>query len=193
MFFHEVAFFVPRLLQFINTTENLRIDSAGFGFSDENFVSAFCLREEFEMYAVSILVECGHLDWQVSSAAQIFNSLGQIFSAVEHLNFEHKVHTQSSEEHNQVNRNEWRKLLRPFGNVKTLQIGDGLVEDLSRCLELEDGERPLALLPDLQELKYFGRSDTCDVFTSFIDARQNADRPVHLFRRSPSPSPDPGP
>jgi hypothetical protein len=191
MFFHEVAFFVPRLLQFINTTENLRFGSAGIGFSDENFVSAFCLHEEFDMYAVSILVECEHLDWQVSAAAQIFNSLGQIFSAVEHLTLEHQVHSQSSEEHNQVDRNEWRKLLSPFSNAKTLQVGDGLVEDLSRCLELEDGERPLELLPELQELTYSGRGGTGDVFTSFIDARQNADRPISLVHRSPSPRPDP--
>ena len=191
LFSHEVAFFVPRLLQFINTTENLKFGSAGFGFTDENFVSAFCLHEEFDMYAVSILVECEHLDWQVSSAAQIFNSLGQMFSAVEHITLEHQVHSQSSGEHNQVDRNEWRKLLSPFSNTKTLQIGDGLVEDLSRCLELEDGEGPLELLPKLQELTYFGRGGTDDVFTSFIDARQNADRPVSLVRRSPSPSPDP--
>ena len=143
------------------------------------------------MYAVSILVECEHLDWQVSSAAQIFNSLGQMFSAVEHITFEHQVHSQSSEEHNQVDRNEWRKLLRPFSNTKTLQIGDGLVEDLSSCLELEDGEGPLELLPKLQELTYFGRGGTDDVFTSFIDARRNADRPVSLVHRSPSPRPDP--
>ena len=127
-------------------------------------------------------VYCWHLDWQVSSVAQIFNSLSQIFSAVEHLTLEHEVHSRSSEEHNEVDRTEWRKLLRSFSNVKTLRIDDGLVEELSRCLRLDDGELPLELLPELQELTYSGSGDTGDAFTSFIDARQNAGRPVTLTR-----------
>jgi hypothetical protein len=117
-----------------------------------------------------------------------------MFSAVEHLTLEHEVHSQSSEEHNEVDRTEWRKLLRPFSNVKTLRIDNGLVEELSRCLQLEDGELPLELLPELQELTYFGSGDTGDAFTSFIDARQNAGRPITLVaaacagRRTSPPS-----
>ena len=131
--------------------------------------------------AFIIYVFCWHLDWQVSSVAQIFNSLGHLFSVVEHLTFEHQVHSRSSEEHNEVDRTEWRKLLRPFRNVKTLRIDNGLVEQLSRCLELEDGEFPLELLPELQELTYSRSGDTGDTFTSFIDARRNAGRPVAVI------------
>jgi hypothetical protein len=105
-----------------------------------------------------------------------------MFSAVEYLVLQHKVHSESSEEHNEVDRTEWRKLLRPFSNVKTLRIEKELVKDLSRCLQLEDGELPLELLPELQELRTFGSSDTGDAFTSFIDARRNAGRPVTLIR-----------
>jgi hypothetical protein len=67
--------------------------------------------------------------------------------------------------------------------VKTLWINNGLVEDLSHCLQLEGGELPLELLPELQELTYSGSADTGDGFTSFIDARQNAGRPVTLVRQ----------
>jgi hypothetical protein len=62
-----------------------------------------------------------------------------------------------------------------------LRVKDGLVEELSRCLRLEDGELPLELLPELQRLTYFGTRDSGDAFTSFIDSRQNAGRPVTLF------------
>ena len=72
--------------------------------------------------------------------AQISNSLGQFLSAVEHLALAHDVHSWSSEEHDEVDRTEWRKLLRLFRNVKTLQIAEGLGEELSRCLQLENGE-----------------------------------------------------
>jgi hypothetical protein len=134
-------------------------------------------------YTLDIAVKCWHLDWQVSSVTQIFNSLGQTFSAVKHLNFQHYVHSQSSEEHNVVDRTECRKLLSLFGDVESLHIPSELVEELSRCLELEDGELPLELLPALQRLFYFGSGNTGDAFTSFINARQKAGRPVNLIRQ----------
>jgi hypothetical protein len=87
--------------------------------------------------------------------AQISNALNHVFSAVEHHTLGHEVHSQPSEEHNDVDRAEWRNILRSFSNVKTLRVEDGLVEELSRCLRLEDGELPLELLPELQELTYF--------------------------------------
>ena len=109
---------------------------------------------------------------------------------MERLTIKHKVNSRSSEEYDKVDRTEWRKLLGSFRNVKTLYIGNGLVEQLSRSLDLEDGELPLELLPELQELAYSGSGNTGDTFTSFIDARQNADRAITLIRRSPSPDPD---
>ena len=134
------------------------------------------------MATFSISIRCWHLDWQVSSVVHIFNAPGQIFSTVEHLTLLHEVHNQSSEEHNEVDRTEWRKLLRSFSNIKTLCVHRGLVRKLSHCLRLENGEHPLDLLPELQKLIYSGRSNTNDVFTSFVDARQNAGRPVILMK-----------
>jgi len=64
--------------------------------------------------------------------------------------------------------------------VKTLRIGNGLTEELSRCLRLEDGEHPLEVLPELQGLTYSG-SGNAGAFTSFTDSRQNAGRPVTLI------------
>jgi hypothetical protein len=181
-FINQLTFFVPCLLEFLNTTENLRFDSATFGFFDGEVNVALSYRGEAE-FAFGLRIYCWHLDWQVSSMAQISNSLSQMFSAVEHLDLIHEVHGRSSEEHNQVDRTEWRKHLGPFTNVKTLSIDNGLVEDLSHCLQLEGGELPLELLPELQELTYSGSAETGDGFTSFIDARQNAGRPVTLVRQ----------
>jgi hypothetical protein len=191
--FKQHIFSVPRLPQFMNATENLRFDSAEIEFSSEQARVETYIRETDE-FAFAIKVDCWHLDWQVSSAAQISNALGQVFSAVEHLTLEHQVHSQSSKEHDDVDRIEWRNLLRSFGNVKTLRVEDVLVGKLSHCLRLEGGELPLELLPKLQELTYFGSGpsgETGDAFTSFIDARQNAGCPVTLVHHSPSPSPSP--
>jgi hypothetical protein len=181
-FFNQLGFSVPRLVQLMGAAENLRFDNADVMFSENQVDATVYPHGKSEMYAFTILILCYHLDWQISSAAQISNSLDEIFSAVEHLNLAHSVHIRSSEEHNEVDRAEWRRLLRPFRNVKTLRIESGLVEDLSHSLQSEGGELPLELLPELQELTYFGSSVTGDVFISFIDARQNAGRPVKLVR-----------
>jgi hypothetical protein len=182
LLFKQLTFSVPRLPQFLNTTEILRFDNARIVFKDKA-VDVLMFFREANMSAFRVWVDCWHLDWQVSSVAQICNALSQVFSVVEHLTLEHEVHGQSSEEHNHVDRIEWRKLLRSFSNVKTFRVEDGLVEQLSRCLRLEDGELPLELLPELQELVYFGSRDTGDAFTSCLDARQNAGRPVTLVRQ----------
>ena len=181
IFFNQLTFFVPGLLQSMNPTANLSFDTARFKFSDDNVSVAFALGgDDLDMFVVAIIVECWHLDWQVSSVVQIFNLPSQMFSAVEHLTLDHEEHSLSTEEHNEVDRAEWRGLLSPFSNVKTLRIGDGLLEEISRCLQLEDGEHPLELLPELQELRYSGSGDTGGAFTSFIIARQNAGRSVNL-------------
>jgi hypothetical protein len=119
--------------------------------------------------------------------AQIFNLNSQISSMEKHLTLLHEVHSRSSEEHNEVNRTEWRKLLRSFSNVKTLRVNGRLVKELSSCLRLDDGELPLELLPKLQELTYWGpiwgAGYARDAFRSFADARQNAGRPIALMHR----------
>ena len=181
-FFEEVTFSVSRLLQFMNTTKNLRFNSAQFKFSSDDVDVEVHPHEdsEPEMYALSLRVRCNHLDRQVFSVAQIFNPLSQILTTVEHLTFEREVHDLLSEEDDEVDRAAWHKLFRSFSKVKTLHVGDGLVEEVSRSLRLEDGELPVGVLPELQELRYSGSGDNGDAFTSFTDARQNADCPVTL-------------
>ena len=189
--FNQLMFSVPRLVQFVSTAENLslRFKSAKFKFADKEVGVEVYPHEEAETYALSIAVNCCHLDWQVSSAAQISNSLSPAFSGVDHLTLGHSEHNQSSEEHNEADPTEWRKLLRSFRNVKTLRIADGLIKDLSRCLEFDDGELPSELLPELQELTYSVSSNISDTFTLFIDAFQDAGRSITMVRRSPSPDP----
>ena len=195
-FFKQLTFSVPRLQQFMNTATNLRFDSAKFEFRRANVYAGVYLREEIDIAQVKmipllIVVHTRHLDWQVSSVAQIFNSLSQIFSTVENLTLEHDDHSLSSEEHNEVDRSEWRKFLRSFGKAKTLRVGDGLVKEVSRILRSEDKEDPLELLPELQSLIYSGigdPGDAADAFTPFIDARQISGHPVTLVRPDARPA-----
>ena len=155
LFFEHLTFSVPHLLQFMHTTENLRFSHGKLQFFSDHVAVNMYPHEEAKMYAFSIHIYCWHLDWQVSSMAQIFDSLSQISSVVEHLALEHGEHSRSSEEHNEVDRTEWGKLFRSFRNVKTLRVDHGL----SRSLQLDGGELSLELLPELQEPKYSGSGD----------------------------------
>ena len=126
------------------------------------------------VYAFVLWVDGQHLEWQVPFVARICNTLGPVFSKVENLVLLLMVF----EERREVDRIEWRNLLRLFNNVKTFGIEDRLIEQLSRCLQLEDGEIPLEVLPKLQELPVFGYFNTGRPFTSFINSRRAAGRRI---------------
>jgi hypothetical protein len=134
------------------------------------------------MYALNMNVGCGHLDWQVASLAQIFCALRTALSTVEDITLESRGHNTSSEWRDEADRTQWRDLLRSFCNVKTLRVRIGLVDKLARCLQSDDGESPIELLPELKELSCSPLRGI-NAFTSFIDARCIAGRPVTLVRR----------
>ena len=185
-FFKQPTFSLPCLLQFMNTMENFRFKRADFEFSNYGvYVKAY--PEMALTDALSMDVRCWHLDWQVSSMAQIFDSLCQIFSNVEYLTVEHltfdpthiptldptleyEVHSLSSEEHNDVDRIEWRKLLSSFRNVSCLTIDGRIAMQLSRCLQPGDGDSPVELLPKLEPggLRYSDRTNNRDALTSLV-------------------------
>ena len=169
---------IPCLVQFMNTTE-LSFDSIKFGFSREQVCVETYPNEENRRCSFSITVDYWDANGRI---APIVDALGQVFvfSAVEHLILDYVGDGLSSVQvfDDEAVRTEWHKLLRPFSKVKKLRVNHGLVEQFLRFLRLEDGELPLELLPELQELTYSGNSNPGDVFTSFTDARRNADHLV---------------
>jgi hypothetical protein len=178
-FFNQLRFSVPRLLQFMTATENLRFSSVRFLFYHEA-VAVFVTRVGTEIEDFFLQVWCRHLDWQVSSTAQIFNVLSPLLSAVAELNLDYREHTLSSEGHNQADSTQWRGLLGSFRNVKTLRVHKGLVGELSRSLQL-DGESSLDLLPELNELVCSAGSVDDKTFSAFIHEREAAGKPINLI------------
>ncbi|KAN0114206.1 hypothetical protein V8E52_007004 [Russula decolorans] len=193
LFFNQLTFSVPHLLEFIRSAENLRFSSARVTFHDGGIFTRVYPHEGAKMYALYVDIGCKQSDWQVASAVQILNTLRSVFSSVEHLSLEYEMYAISSEWHNKADHAQWRKLLESFNDVKTLLVDAVLVRDLSHSLQLDDGEPlPVELLPELKEVSYSAIDDADDVFTPFIDARQKAGRPVTLVRRNTSPSESPG-
>ena len=181
LFFEQLTFSVPLLPQFMHTTENLRFSRGKFQFFDDHVAVKMYPREETRMDAFSIYIDCRHLDWQVSFMAQISNSLSQVFFPVEHLALEHGTHKRSSEEHNEVDRTMWRKLLRSFRSVKTLRIDYGLSDEVFRSLRSDGGEP--RLLPELQDPTSLDvAADLTDGYISHTFAPQVAEYFSALFK-----------
>jgi hypothetical protein len=184
-FFHQLTYTMPNLLQFSSTKENFRFSTTRVIF-ERNV--AFLKMDSYEgdvMRRVYVEVRCRNFDWQVSSMAQILDALSPMFSAVENLRVALK-YSPSSEEHNVVDGTQWRELLRPFRPVNALQLeGDEvnqLAAELSHSLQVNDGESPMELLPDLKNLIY-SRRVSRRPFKAFINARKRAGHPITLVRR----------
>jgi hypothetical protein len=124
-------------------------------------------------------IGCRHLDWQVASTVQFFGTLSPVLSIVEKVTFCYEEDYQASEWHSNVDRRQWRDLLRPFTNAKTIHVQDDLVSQIFLSLRSDDGEPPLELLPSLEEIIYSGESNARDAFTAFLNERQVADHPVN--------------
>ena len=173
-FFNQLTYSVPYLQQFLNAAEN---------FLPISLLLIFC-ENCLDITApppkgyLSMALGGFHLDWQVASAAQLFHTLATVFSAVEHLTLQYDRHFVSPVWNNEADRTEWRELLGSFSKVKTILVDDELVGQLSHSLQPGEGESPMELLPELQELSYRSTDASRDVFAKFIHARQKAGHPV---------------
>ena len=184
IFFNQLTFSFTHLLQFISTRENLRFRSAGFRFTPQALTMRVYRNSPARTCALRVDVPCTHLDWQVASAAKIYDALRTAFSAVNRITLSSESgFTRLEDRGNGADRTHWRELLRSFGNVKTLHLANNdLVVPVSHCLRPDDGESPMELLPGLNELAYSARIYARGEFTSFIDSREKAGQPVTLTR-----------
>ncbi|KAH9955757.1 hypothetical protein BGW80DRAFT_292906 [Lactifluus volemus] len=140
----------------------------------------------WSQYPLRLQIECKDFDWQVASAVQILDTFSPVLSGVDDLTLSHVVHNRLSELHDEVDRTQWRKLFRPFRNVKKLCVSHSLSGRLSRSLSSENGEMPLELLPNLLDLQDLDGIGFGDVFTSFINERRAAGHSVILSPFNPS-------
>jgi hypothetical protein len=177
--FNQLSFTLPRLLQFMQTLENFRFTAVQVTFG-ARAVSLHAVPWTWNT-PLMLRIRCEDLDWQVASMVQIFGILSPVLSTVEQVTFSYEVHKESSEWDNNVDQRQWRELLRPFPNAKTIRVQDDLVSKIFRSLTSDDGEPPLELLPNLEEVGYSGESNAPDAFTPFLNERQVAGNPISLY------------
>jgi hypothetical protein len=149
-FLNQHSFSIPSLLQFMCTTENLTFTIARFSFYHEA-VAVRLYPRVASLPNFCVKVFCRHLERQVSSVSQVFNTLCPLFSSVVDLTLDYKGHSLSPPEwHNEVDSARWRELLGSFRNVRTLHVHSGLISEVSRSLRLY-GKPLLEPLPELKQ------------------------------------------
>jgi len=189
-FYNELTVSVANLQQFISAAEVLRFTAADLRFGRMGFALQAYPHKVSRTYALSTVIHREGDDWPLSSTAQMLGVLRPVFSGVMHLsvgNFdENHMLWSRVPTYNEADRAQWRDILRPFNNVKTLRVKDNLIREISRSLKVRDGESTMELLPELKELICSAKVDAdylFDTFAAFIEARQHAGRPVTLISR----------
>ena len=97
VFFNQLTYSTPHLLQFIRTRENLTFSTAKITFDEEAVFIRVYPHEGAKIYTFYVELGSRSVDWQVASAAQIFNALATVFSAMDYLTIEYEKHFISSE------------------------------------------------------------------------------------------------
>ncbi|KAH9054700.1 hypothetical protein EDB87DRAFT_1425447 [Lactarius vividus] len=187
--FNQIAFALPHLSHFTNTTDALKLPVAKISFERDAFSVVTGQRREQlgnEPPSFNLRVICKQFDWQIDCAAQICSALMTMLASIEQLTFDVEGREMSTEwQDDAVDSATWRELLGSFTGVRELRICHALVWELSCALRSGDVGLDPGLLPGLEVLApELEEEHAGNAFASFIDARQVAGRPVLL---SPSP------
>jgi hypothetical protein len=170
----------PGLFQFMQAYENLTFTALQVTFCASTLsLHALPWKRHTRL---TLEISCRHdLNWPVASTVQFFGALSPVLSVVEQVTLSHEEHHLSSQWYHYVDRTQWRELLRPFINARTIRVQDDLVTKIFRSLPSEDGEPPLEILPNLEEVEYSGGgNDARNAFTRFRKERKVAGHPVSL-------------
>ena len=179
IFFFDLTFSLMNLNEFIHRTEMFGCLVAKVIFN-KNGASIYY--EQQSVGKLSLRVNCEPLDWQIDSATQVCNALGNVLSAVEELTIDLDEDWMPSDWENTLDSTVWHELLLPFIGVKKLHIGFLLTFELSQALDAVAGGLVLELLPELQKLEVrLEIDDAKKVFSAFIETRESVDRPARLL------------
>ena len=182
--FNPVTYNLPHLSHFTNTTKGVKLPIASVIF-EYDAVSVVTNERRQQLAGgppgFCVRIKRRGFNEQVICAAQICNSLMHALSGVEGLTLNIDGQTDPTVWQNDVVQIEtWHKLLRPFVEARELRICHALALELSFALQSANAGLDPILLPSLQELVPQIEEHSKNVFTSFVDARQIAGRPVRV-------------
>jgi hypothetical protein len=179
--FNQIAFALPHLSHIIHTGEGFKhpVAMVLFGYMGVSVVTARNMREFLYRSPCLLRVECKLLDWKVDYAAQICNTIIPSLPDVEQLALHsYAVATPSEWQNGAVDAATWHGFLRSFIGLKALRVDDGVVEELSRVLQVDGVGSDPGFLPNLRHI-----IASRNPFTSFIHTRRTVGHPVRCLSK----------
>ena len=183
-FFLDLAFGLVNLTEFIHRTKVFGCLVAQIVFNQDGVSIDAGYYGQRGIGKLSLHVDCKPPDWQINSATQVCNALGNILSTIEDLTLDLYVDAMRSDwmnTHYTLDSMLWHELLLPFVAVKKLHIGSSLTPELSKALQSIPEGLVFNLLPKLQELDIQLEMDDANMaFSGFLDTRRSLGRPIAL-------------
>ena len=122
----ELAFTLVNLTEFIRRTEAFGCPVFRVTFNKDGAFMDAGFYEQWDVGKLSLHVNCERLDWQIDSATQVCNALGNALTAVEGLTVDLDVDGMPTDWENTLDVTLWHEFLLPFTGVKKLDIGSSL-------------------------------------------------------------------
>ena len=181
-FFMDLIFDIPRLFNFIDRTEGLKLfNQARIEFSGQTIEIVFGSPSRF-----SLAIRCERPDWQLSSMTQIFSEQLPFLSHVEQLELrELRGGELEWKDDPDMDSSQWLELFRLFVAAQSLHVSERLVSSVARALQDITGQMAAEVFPVLQALFVEGLQPSGPVheaMRSFTTARQLSHQPVVIQR-----------
>jgi F-box-like len=192
-FFNQLTSPIPCLLSFMQTSQNLQIRAVVLDCGMDYVSVGLCATQltaqnvaHWKKYRFNLGILRMDLDSPILCAIRIFDTFSPVLSLVEQVTLiVDGDELEVSQQHDEVDRTLCPRLHRIFRNVTKLRVAMEQVrgQGLGNLLCTKDGDLPLELLPNLEEVSYSG-SDDENAFGPFINEREALDRPVRLTLQS---------
>ena len=175
MFFNDIDFDIPELIQFITLTfEALEDVHVVFG----GRTAWVTLQRRASFFAdVTVEISCSAPDWQLSALAQICTSFLPLLSDTENLYIREHVQTGWK---GGIENTEWLELLLPFTAMKNLYLSKQFAPRLASALQEGGTTEVLSTLQNLYLEGYQSSESVQEGIAQFISARQLTNRPVAI-------------
>jgi hypothetical protein len=186
IFFHQLIFDTPQLVQFISRTPKLELkecDEARVVFTNSRAIITLPGRDNLGFI---LQIACKQSDRQLSSLAQICRSsfTRALIPMLEHLYILEDEHLKSIWKDG-LECGQWLELLSPFTTVKNLYLSQGfiplIVPTLEELVEESVTDSEVLVLPNLQSIFLEGCEEAGfvpEVMQEFIAAQQFSSRPI---------------
>jgi hypothetical protein len=184
-FFNQLIFHILQLPKFLYRTEMFTVlDQAVLSFDDQ-YIGVELSRQTGANYAMlELAISCQKLDWQLSSLVQVCNSALPTLSTLERLSLGPTIYALDLlPGQDDIENKQCLDLLRPFINVKDLQLSEKVAPCVAPALQELTGERVKEVLPALQNifLHDFKASRLVEeAIGQFVAARQFSGHPVAI-------------